>query len=311
MKIISLISYLVILATNVLGDNEWTQGQLPFQVSGASQASTNQHIGTKGPASPATYTQEGYPEGGIESLQNPVYEPSSDVSAYQQIPQVYDNSVYEQAGQTQDQVFQQDGQVYQQNGQVYQQDGQVYQQDGQAYQQDGQAYQQDGQVYQQNGQVYQQGGQAYQQDGPIYQQEGQVYQQNNQVYQQPQPIQPQAYTDTQARITNGPQPIYSEQVNSHQEQQINTQAPQAPQYIQKNQKSLQYYNGQVQQAIPSSIKSRSDLVAPESKFSSIMSSIREFVRSFFSFKEGTARKDSGMTAILSLSSLIIGSILYL
>jgi hypothetical protein len=178
-------------------------------------------------------------------------------------------------------------------------------------------------------------------DGGAYQQatqhqtpqvyENSVYQQNGQVYQQPEPA--QYYDGSQAPDTqyaynvqqvnpsaNGQQPTYPEQVPTYQDQTLyqSQPPPQNVQYpsvnVENNPTPYQSYANPIQphgQAVKTQIQSRVDTVAPQSKFSTIMNNIREFVKSFFSNNEGTARNDSGFAAILSLSSLIIGSILYL
>ena len=167
---------------------------------------------------------------------------------------------------------------------------------------------------------------------PIY--DNSVYQQDSQVYQPPQPAQyyggPQevdtqyAYSVPQPGNTQvnpsaiGQQPIYSQQVQTYQDQPIYKPPPQTPQVnqYQNNPTPYQNYAAPIQPndqaAVPSLIQSRVDTLAPQSKFSTMMTKIREFVRSFFSSKEGTARNDSpGFAAILSISSLIIGSLLYM
>ena len=52
-----------------------------------------------------------------------------------------------------------------------------------------------------------------------------------------------------------------------------------------------------------------DTVPAQSRFSSMMSKITEFIMAFFN-SEGTARNEPGFAAILSLSSFIIDALLY-
>merc|ERR1712013_545271 len=66
-----------------------------------------------------------------------------------------------------------------------------------------------------------------------------------------------------------------------------------------------------QARVPDQIQSRVDVAPLQSRFSTIVSKISEFIRAFFN-SEGTARNDHpGLAAILSVSSLIVASILYI
>eukprot|EP00090_Calanus_glacialis_P042163 TRINITY_DN7487_c0_g1_i1.p1 TRINITY_DN7487_c0_g1~~TRINITY_DN7487_c0_g1_i1.p1 ORF type:complete len:168 (-),score=21.38 TRINITY_DN7487_c0_g1_i1:64-540(-) len=153
-----------------------------------------------------------------------------------------------------------------------------------------------------------------------------INQQPGQVYQQPEPTQyygEQQTADTQYAY-NGQQPthkqdqqeVYPKQVPNYSNQNV-YQSHTAPQNLQLqnlNRDNSQYYSNpsqpQDQWVSPTQIQSRSDTVPAQSRFSSMMSKITEFIMAFFN-SEGTARKDPGFAAILSLSSLIIGSILYI
>merc|ERR1712179_496614 len=67
----------------------------------------------------------------------------------------------------------------------------------------------------------------------------------------------------------------------------------------------------VQKGPPDQIQSRADIAPAQSRLSTIVSKISEFIKAFFN-SEGTARNDHpGLAAILSVSSLIVASILYI
>ena len=153
-----------------------------------------------------------------------------------------------------------------------------------------------------------------------------INQQPGQLYQQPEPTQyygeqqtadtQYAYNGQQPTNTQDQQEVYPQQVPNYSiqnEYQSNT-APQNLQLQNLNGDNSQYYSNpsqpQDQWVSPTQIQSRSDTVPAQSRFSSMMSKITEFIMAFFN-SEGTARKDPGFAAILSLSSLIIGSILYI
>ena len=219
------------------------------------------------------------------------------------------------------------------NDQAYQQP--IYNQE--AYQQEALDYQEPTTLSQYNsGVVYQQPAQY-----PIPQvYDNSIYQQDGAVYQQPQPVQyqggPNAYdTQYQYNVQEVYQPAYEQQPV---QQSLNTQSqePFYEQQVPTNQEQIQYQSHTQPQNVPyentneeyryqqfqypiqphdellaqTPIKSRSDSVSTPSKFSSIISKLRQFLKTFFN-SEGTSRSDSGFAAILSLSSLIIGSILYI
>merc|ERR1712154_48940 len=101
-------------------------------------------------------------------------------------------------------------------------------------------------------------------------------------------------------LADNTQYMYEEQQETQQLQQQQAPVYQDQQVPARNQKS-----------ILSRIQSRSDTVPAQSRFASIVSKISEFINALFN-SEGTARNDRpGLAAILSVSSLIVASILYI
>merc|ERR1711892_556251 len=142
----------------------------------------------------------------------------------------------------------------------------------------------------------------------------QVY--DNSVYQQPQ--QAQYYEEPQVVDTR--YAYNGQQVPEYQDQSAYQSQP-PPQHLVSqhvNEEGNQYHAVQSQpidQAVSQTrIQSRSDTVPAQSRISTIISQIKEFFQAFFN-SERTARNDQndhpGLAAILSVSSLIVASILYI
>ena len=135
-----------------------------------------------------------------------------------------------------------------------------------------------------------------QQDEPYYQDPANtqyVYQDQGAVDHQQPLLQPQQYED---QVSEGSEP-----------------AAQYLPYPSSNDIYTPTKNDQFtpQARVPDQIQSRVDVAPSQSRFSTIVSKISEFIRAFFN-SEGTARNDHpGLAAILSVSSLIVASILYI
>merc|ERR1711892_535915 len=180
---------------------------------------------------------------------------------------------------------------------------------------------------QQNAQYAYQGGQQPVQqvyDNSVYQQP-----QQTQYYEEPQVVDTRyAYNGQQAENSQlqhqyqqqQHQQIHQQQVPEYQDQSAYQSQP-PPQHLVSqhvNEEGNQYHAVQSQpidQAVSQTrIQSRSDTVPAQSRISTIISQIKEFFQAFFN-SERTARNDQndhpGLAAILSVSSLIVASILYI
>merc|ERR1711892_1125314 len=255
----------------VLSDNDWTMVQVPDIVS----VTTNTHQYPE--YQPPAQTQEAY-----QAL--PVLSQHSTGDTYQQPPLYQTPQADYIAYQTEDQIYQHpDGHPYQQL------EGQAYQQlDGQAYQNpDPIQYYGEPHIY--DAQYSDNGYQPY----PSVNGQQPVYQPIiNEPPKYPQQV--QTYPDPNVHEN------YSPEIWQYQNLNLENQPPEYPHSVEP----------QVQSLAQTPTLSRSDTVSSPSKLSNLWSKLREFVQSFIS-TEARARSDSGFAAILSLSSIIIGSILYI
>jgi len=103
-------------------------------------------------------------------------------------------------------------------------------------------------------------------------------------------------------------PYYTHQVISYPEYDQYSSQPMHYQHAENSYQ--QYATIEEDEATHAPIESRIESVSSQYKLSNLFNKIKAFLGTFMN-TEGRARKDSGFAAILSLSSLIIGSILYL